>query len=59
MLEVNIMYISSKKASKILGTHLESKGVLKCDCCTLDRDLNGARGIFLRALVDQPLLANN
>ncbi len=26
---------------------------------TMDRDLNGARGIFLRALVDTPWLVEN
>ena len=26
---------------------------------TLDRDINGARGIFLRAVVDMPLLGSN
>jgi len=25
----------------------------------MDRDINGARGIFLRAVVDTPLLRNN
>lgn len=29
------------------------------DGLTLDRDLNGARGIFLRATVDTPLLRDN
>ena len=51
---------TSKTCSNCGKIHnIGSKEVLKCDCCTLDRDLNGARGIFLRALVDQPLLANN
>jgi len=31
----------------------------KQDGNTMDRDINGARGIFLRALVDTPLLNNN
>lgn len=32
-----------------------SKKVMKCDCgATVDRDLNGARGIFLRALAVSP-----
>ncbi len=31
----------------------------KQDGHTMDRDINGARGIFLRALVDTPLLNNN
>ena len=31
---------------------IRSKGIV------MDRDLNGARGIFLRALVDQPSLRN-
>jgi len=32
------------------------KKVLKCTCgCTVDRDLNGARGIYLRALGASPL----
>ena len=31
----------------------------KIDGRTMDRDLNGARGIFLRAVVDTPLLRDN
>jgi len=35
--------------------NIGSKKVLKCGCGTvLDRDINGARGIFLRALGDTP-----
>jgi putative transposase len=50
---------TSKTCSNCGKIHnIGSKEFLKCTCCVLDRDLNGARGIFLRALVDQPLLAN-
>jgi putative transposase len=34
-----------------------SKKILKCSCGTVvDRDFNGARGIFLRAMIDHPEL---
>jgi putative transposase len=36
-----------------------SKTVTSSDGRTMDRDFNGARGIFLRAVVDTPLLKNN
>ena len=32
-----------------------SKKLMKCECSTTDRDLNGARGIFLRALGAPPV----
>lgn len=40
--------------------NIGSKKVLKCGCgITIDRDWNGARGIFLRAMLDQPELKNS
>jgi putative transposase len=37
--------------------NIGSKKIMRCSCGTeLDRDVNGARGIFLRALADTPLL---
>lgn len=37
--------------------NIGSKKILKCSCgAKIDRDWNGARGIFLRALLDQPEL---
>jgi putative transposase len=38
-----------------------SKKVLKCSNCgiEIDRDYNGARGIYLRALVDTPYISFN
>ena len=35
-----------------------SKKVIHSQGISMDRDVNGARGIFLRALVDQPILSN-
>ncbi len=47
---------TSKTCSACGKIHkIGSKKVLKCGCGTLiDRDINGARGIFLRALGDTP-----
>lgn len=55
VLEVSEAYTS--KTCSYCGTmhNIGSKKVMKC-CSTYDRDLNGARGIFLRALGASPFL---
>jgi len=57
VIEVNEAYTS--KTCSYCGNiqNIGSKKVMKCLSCgaTVDRDLNGARGIYLRALAASPL----
>lgn len=57
--EVNEAY-TSKTASWTgeIKHNLGSSKTITSDGLTMDRDINGARGIFLRALVDTPSLRN-
>lgn len=57
VIENNEAY-TSKTCSNCGKIHnIGSKKIMKCSCgVELDRDVNGARGIFLRALVDTPSL---
>lgn len=61
IIEMNESYTS--KTCTRCGTinDVGSKTVLKCSHCGLviDRDINGARNIFLRALVDTPCISAN
>jgi putative transposase len=53
---------TSKTCSACGKIHkIGSKKVMNCPACgtVLDRDVNGARGIFLRALGDTPSLSQN
>lgn len=56
VIDVNESY-TSKTCSMCGQIHnIGSRKVMKCNCgSVMDRDLNGARGILLRALVDTPL----
>ena len=61
VIDVNEAY-TSKTCSACGRIHkIGSKKQLVCECgCLIDRDVNGARGIFLRALCDHTcLLVNN
>ncbi|MEO5332639.1 MAG: transposase [Magnetococcus sp. YQC-5] len=60
VVEQNEAY-TSKTCSACGQVHnIGSKKTMVCSCgLTMDRDINGARGIFLRALGDSPLLKSH
>lgn len=57
VIDVNEAFTSKTRSwNGIIDSKLGGKKYIKDENVVVDRDINGARGIFLRALVDSPLL---